>query len=106
MQNTDDPRIVAISNESAAVELNIEEAVAQGTNALDRMRLVQSLVAPIQGAADTSATVIHNIRSTSDTWGPFLPKIKLFSEIVDVIAQVRDLSRITLRSSITTRSDL
>ena len=59
--------IVAISNESAAVELNIEEGVAQGTNALDRMGPVQSLVEPIQGAADTSATVIHNIRSTSDT---------------------------------------
>jgi hypothetical protein len=50
--------IVAISKESDVTELKMEEAVAQGKNALDRMKPVQSWVEPIQGAVDTSATTV------------------------------------------------
>ena len=78
--------IVATSEASDAAELNTKEA----TNALDRMKPVQSSVEPIQRAIDISATVINNIKSVSDTWDPFLQKIKLFSELVDAIAEVRD----------------
>jgi hypothetical protein len=83
--------IMAIPTEAPdAAGLNMEQAVAQGRAAFDHMKSVQSSVDPIQEAINTSATVINNIKSVSDTWGPLLQKIKLFSELVDAIVEVRD----------------
>jgi hypothetical protein len=80
--------IVAISTASDAAGLNMKEAVAQGKNAIDQMTLAPLSVGQIQGAVDTSPTVIGNIKSMSNTWGPLLQKIKLFTELVDGIAKV------------------
>ena len=82
--------IVAISKASDAAILNMEEAVMQENNVLDRMKLVPSLAEPIQGAVNTSATGLNDIKSMSDTWGLLLHKIKLFSALVDSIVEVRD----------------
>ncbi|KIM87374.1 hypothetical protein PILCRDRAFT_814882 [Piloderma croceum F 1598] len=65
--------------------LNMEEAVAQGKDALDHMKLMSSSFEPIQGA---SVTVVTNISSLSDVWAPLLQKVKLFTKFVDTIAQV------------------
>ena len=78
-----------MSKASVAADLNMKEAVAQGKGAVDRMKLAPLSVGQIQGAVDTSATVIGNIKSMSNTWGPLLQKIKLFTELVDGIAKVR-----------------
>jgi hypothetical protein len=75
--------IAAIPKASDAGVLNMEEAITQQMNVLDCMMPSPSSVKPIQGAVDTSATV-------SATWGSLLQKIKLFSELVDSIAEVRD----------------
>ena len=80
---------MAISKASDAAGLNMKEAVAQGKGAVDQMKLAPSSVGQIQGAVDTSATVISKVKSMSNTWGPLLQKIKLFTELVDGIAKVR-----------------
>ena len=80
--------IVATSKVSGAAELDMEAAVTQGHDELDRMKPHPSFE-PIEGVVGTSATVIDHIKSLSDTWGPLLQKIRLFSELVDTIAEVR-----------------
>ena len=80
--------ITTTSMASDAAGLNMEEAVAQGKDALVHMNLAPSSSGPIQGAVDTSFAVVANIKSLSTTWSPFLDKVKLFSELVDGIAQV------------------
>jgi hypothetical protein len=67
----------------------MEEAITQQNNVLDSMIPAPLSTNQIQ-EADTSATGLTNIRSVSATWGPLLQKIKLFSELVDSIAEVRD----------------
>jgi hypothetical protein len=62
--------IIAISKASAAADLNMKEAVAQGKAAVDRMRPASLSLRQIQGAVDTSVTVISNIKSMSNSWGP------------------------------------
>jgi hypothetical protein len=80
--------IVAISKASDATGLDMKEAVAQGKAAIDQMKRAPLPVGQIQGAVDSSPTVIGNIKSMSNTWGPLLQKIKLFTELVDGIAKV------------------
>jgi hypothetical protein len=80
--------ITTESKASDAAELNMEEAVAQGKNALVHMKLAPSPLEPIQGAVDTSVAVVANIKSLSTTWSPLLDKVKLFTKLVDGIAQV------------------
>ena len=81
--------IVATSKASDAAELDMEAAVTQGNDDLDRMKLIHPSFEPIEGVVGTSATGIDDIKSLSDTWGPLLQKIRLFSELVDTIAEVR-----------------
>jgi hypothetical protein len=80
--------ITTTSKASDAAELNMEEAVAQGKNALVNMKLAPSSLEPIQDAVDTSVAVVANIKFLSTTWSPLLDKVKLFTELVDGIAQV------------------
>ena len=70
------------------MELNMEEAVVQGNNALLHMKPVPSLFKPIQDAVDTSVAAATNIKSLSDTWDPLLQKVELFTKLVDGIAEV------------------
>jgi hypothetical protein len=77
-----------MSKASDSAGLNIEGAVAQAKDALVHMKLAPSSFEPIQGAVDTSVAVVTNIKSLSNTWGPLLQKVKLFSELVDGIAHV------------------
>jgi hypothetical protein len=79
---------VAISKASDAAGWNMEEAVAQGKDAINRMKQIPSASEQIQGAVDISATVINDTQSVSDNWGPLLQKIKLFTELVDAISEV------------------
>ena len=88
-QTTIEFTIMALANASGAAVLNMKEAAAQGKGAVDRMRPASSSLRQIPGAVGTSATVIHGAKSMSETWGPLLLKIKLFTELVDGIAKVR-----------------
>jgi hypothetical protein len=83
--------IAAISKASNAdaSELNMEEATAQGKDALDNMKLAPSILEPIQSAVDTSVGVVTNVNSLSNAWGPFLQKVQILTKLVDGIAQVR-----------------
>jgi hypothetical protein len=82
--------ITAVPKGSDAGLLNLEEAITQQKDALDSMIPAPSSVTPTQETVDTSAAVLNDIQSVSATWAPLLQKIKLFSELVDSIAEVRD----------------
>jgi hypothetical protein len=82
--------IAAVPTASDAGVLNMEEAITQQNNVLDSMIPPPLSINQIQEAVDSSATGLNNIQSVSATWGPLLQKIKLFSELVDSIAEVRD----------------
>jgi hypothetical protein len=86
--------IVATSRVSNAAELNMGVAVTQVNDELDRMKPIQTSFEPIQEVVDTSATLMNDIKSLSDTWGPLLQKIRLFSELVDTIAEVSYQTRL------------
>ena len=66
----------------------MQEAVAGAKDALVHMQLVPSSIEPLQGAVNTSAAVVTNIKSLTTTWGPLLQEIKMFTEFVDEIARV------------------
>jgi len=80
--------IVATSKASNAAGLNMEEAVAQGKNALVHMKLVPLSFEPFQGTVNTSVAVVTNMKSLTTTWGPFLQKFRLFTKLVDGITHV------------------
>jgi hypothetical protein len=82
--------IVTISQAADAAGLNMVEAVARGKEALDRMKAAPSPLELIQGVTNASTNVINNIKSVSNSWDLFLQKVKLFTELVDTIVEVRD----------------
>jgi hypothetical protein len=77
--------IVTISQAGDAARLNMSKAVMRGKEALDRMKPAPSPLEPTQGVTDASA----NIKSVSNSWDPFVQKVKLFTELVDTIVEVR-----------------
>jgi hypothetical protein len=83
--------IVAVSetSDADADELNAGDALAQAKDELSDVKSIPSRLEPIPGVVDTSATVINDTKSVSDIWGPLLDKLKLFTELVDKIAEVR-----------------
>ena len=68
----------------------MEEAVAQGEDALVHMNRTPLLFERIQGAVGTSAAAVTNIESLTTTWESLLQKVELFTKLVDRIAQVSD----------------
>ena len=68
----------------------MDEAVTRGKEALNLMKPPSSSFESIQGLTDATADVIDNIQSVSNNWDPFLEKVKLFTQLVDTIAEVRD----------------
>jgi len=87
--------IVAISKASdAAGSLNMDEAVTRGKEALNLMKPPSSSFESIQGVTDATATnVKDNIQSVSNNWDPFLEKVKLFTQLVDTIAEVHPYAK-------------
>ena len=77
-----------MSKVSDTEQLNIEEAVAQGDDALVHMNQAPSLLEPIQGVVSTSAAAVANIESLTSTWDSLLQKVELFTKLMDKIAQV------------------
>jgi hypothetical protein len=82
--------IVTISQGTDTAGLNMGEAFAQGRDAVYDMKPIPLSSQRIQAAVDISAVTNNNIKSMSDVWDPLLQKIKLFSELVDAIAEVRN----------------
>jgi hypothetical protein len=82
--------IVTISKTTDAAGLNIDEAFTQGGDAFHSMTLIPSSSQRIQAVVDLSTVTNSNIKSVSDVWDPLLQKIKIFSRLVDTIAEVRN----------------
>jgi hypothetical protein len=86
-QTTIEFTIVAISKASDAAGLNMEEAIVRGKEALDSIEPAASSFEPIPWITNA---LVNDIKSVSNTWDPLLQKVKLFTELVDEVAEVRD----------------
>jgi hypothetical protein len=82
--------IVTISQATNTAGLNMDEAFTQGRDAVHNMKPIPLSSQQIQTVVDISTVTNNNIKSISDVWDPLLQKIKLFSELVDAIAEVRN----------------
>jgi hypothetical protein len=70
--------------------MQVDEAVAQGKDALAQMTSTSRALVPLMhNAFEVSTTIMTNIPLITSNWAPLLEKIKLFTEIVDKISEVR-----------------
>lgn len=87
MQTVIEFTIMAVPMASDIDILNMENAIAQGKDAVDCMKPPASYET-IPGPVGASGTVTNNTRVVSDNWSSLLEKIQLFTELVDAISGV------------------
>jgi hypothetical protein len=89
-ENTDVQRPEQSANAIVGEErlVTMEMAVIQGRQALENMTSAPSSVERVQNVIDASKAVNDNINSIVKTWDPLLDKLKIFTEIVNKIAEV------------------
>ena len=73
---------------ASTANMQMGEAVAQGNDAFAHMASPQSSLEP-QQVVGISTIMVTTPRSIASAWGPFLDKIKVFTEIVDKISEVQ-----------------
>jgi hypothetical protein len=69
--------------------MQMDEAVAQGNAATDRINLIPLSLEHTGGVVADSIAAVDTTKPIAVTWGPFLQKVELFTGIVDEIAEVR-----------------
>jgi hypothetical protein len=90
-QTTIEFTIATISGASDAAELSMEDAIAQEQDAIDHMNPAPFPSERIQGAISISDAAVNTTKSVSETWGPLLQKIEIFTSLVDTISEVYDV---------------
>jgi len=82
--------IARYASSCSAAAMQADEAVTQGKDAHAQMTSTSRALVPLmQGAFEVSTTIMSNIPTITSNWAPLLEKIKLFTEIVDKISEVR-----------------
>lgn len=73
-----------------AANMNMNQALAQEKHAVELMKSAPSLpvLGDLQVAEDTLNTVIDDTVSLTGSWGPFIEKVKMFTEMMDKVAEV------------------
>jgi hypothetical protein len=90
----EDPAVELVSDAAPdGEEYNVavtkmEEAVPQTRQALDQIASPPSSAQGIQTAVEVSTTIADHVQSAATTWGSLLDNIKLFTGLVDKIAEV------------------
>jgi hypothetical protein len=79
--------IASLATSTEVAEAQMDEAVDQGTKALEHMNHAPPTHGA-EGAVTDTISVINDIGSIAVAWEPLLQKIKLFTKIVDEIAEV------------------
>jgi hypothetical protein len=70
------------------IESQMDDAIIQGSNAIEQMKPVSTPLEHLEGTADHVDVGIDNSTSIVDAWTPLLTKIELFTRIVNQIAEV------------------
>jgi len=70
----------------------MEEAFPQGGEASEGITSAPLLAQGAATAFDVSTAVVADIQSTLTTWSSLLEKVKLFTDLVDKVAEVRYLN--------------
>lgn len=68
----------------------MEEAVAEGNLGAEQIASAPPLLKDVQAVVETSTSIIDNVQSAAELWGPVLDKLRLFTLMVDKIADVRN----------------
>ena len=68
---------------------SVVDVVDEANTAADAMKLAPTQLERIPGLIDASTEVVATATSIVDTWDPLLQKIKLFTNAVDTISEVR-----------------
>ena len=68
---------------------SVDNVVVEANTAADAMKLTPTLLEGIPGLVEASTKVVATATPIVDTWDPLLQKIKLFTEAVDTISEVR-----------------
>ena len=68
---------------------SVDNVVAEANTAADAMRSAPTQLERVLGLVGTSTEVVATATPIVDTWDPLLQKIKLFTEAVDTISDVR-----------------
>ena len=81
---------LSITTPAIAMELQAKYVSEQAKDALVQMQSSPSSVGPINNTIDEIDSMM-NVVSLTNTWDPLLKNIKLFTKIVDGIADVRHI---------------
>ena len=68
---------------------SVVDVVDEANTAADAMKLAPTQLERVLGLVETSTEVVATATPIVDTWDPLLQKIKLFTEAVDTISDVR-----------------
>ena len=68
---------------------SVDNVVVEANTAADAMKSTPTLLEGIPGFVEASTKVVATATPIVDTWDPLLQKIKLFTEAVDMISEVR-----------------
>ena len=68
--------------------MEMDDGVTKATAAFEQMRVAPPMLEHIEDAVGPSTTIVENVTSMAATWDPLIQRIKLFTEIVDGIAEV------------------
>ena len=68
---------------------SVDNVVIEANTAADAIKSTPTLLEGIPGLVEASTDVVATTTPIVDTWDPLLRKIKLFTEAVDMISEVR-----------------
>lgn len=88
---------VSIGNSIGATELQMGDALEQGTKALEEMNSAPSPVGHLDDSVDTINSTTAQLITITKTWEPLLSRIEQFTKAMDGITEVRHVktSRVT-----------
>jgi hypothetical protein len=82
----------ATQGEYDVVVAEMKEAVPQGKQAFEQIKSAPLLLEGAQDAIEASTAMVDHVESVAKTWSSLLETFKLFTDLVDKIAEVRNLN--------------
>jgi hypothetical protein len=87
------PQGLAPSRETEAdpvqTDTQIDEVIQQVGDAVSQMKSTRLLIDPLTSAVDNASSAYNMITTLANTWEPLLAKLKVFSLLVDEVAEVQ-----------------
>jgi hypothetical protein len=87
------PQGLAPSRETEAdpvqTDTQIDKVIRQVGGAVSQMKSTRLPIDPLTSAVDNASSAYNTISTLTNTWEPLLAKLKVFSSLVDKVAEVR-----------------